>query len=158
MRPLRWSAGQREHWVMKGRVRVRDVDGIVIVLFASRVRLAPDIDAWYAALERAGVRATMCLALGPIRSEGAQRRRTVEVLRRLRLPVTVITDHRFNHGLIRMFGYLGVSMQLYGWRKLDEAARALASRPAKIEEIVGAAQELRRGAQGQSNISGELGS
>ena len=158
MRPLRLLAEEGEHWVMKGSVRLRDVDGIVIVLFASRVRLAPDIDAWYAALERRGVRATMCLAPGPIRTESAQRRQTVEVLRRVEIPATVITDHRFNRGLIRTFGYLGVSMQLYGWAQLDEAARALASRPGKAEEIAKTARVLRREAERRSNISGVLGS
>lgn len=143
---------------MKGAVRVRDVDGIVIVLFASRTRLSPDIEAWYRALEKPGVRATMILAPGALRSEAEQRRQTVEVLRRLGTPVTVITDHRFNRGLIRTFGYLGVAMQLYGWRQLDEAARALASRPSKAEEIAKTARMMGREAQRRAKISGVLGS
>jgi hypothetical protein len=123
-------------------VRVRTVDDVALVFMEANTNLDPGIERWFEALRRPEIRKSLVLAVGPISSEASRRRRTVGVVGEQGIRIVAVSDDRFNHGLVRVFSYFGLSISAFGWDQLEDAARSVAARPELVESIVREARQL----------------
>jgi hypothetical protein len=125
-------------------VRVRSIDDVLIAFFEPEQELnALTAKRWFEAAEAPGIKKSLVLTVGPIVLDPALRRELVATLRRLGMRVVVVSDNRFNLGLIGTMGWLGVAVSAHPWSRLEDAARDVASRPELIAPIVRAARALR---------------
>jgi hypothetical protein len=125
-------------------LRMRTVDDVVLVFVEpERDPVQAELERCYAALEAEGIAKVMLLSVGPMASDPATRRDTVELLERRGIRLVAVTDHRLNRGLLGMLSWLGVTSSAYPWSRLHDAARDVASRPELVAPIVRAARSLR---------------
>jgi hypothetical protein len=125
-------------------LRIRSVDDVVLTFMEpERLPSEADLQRWYAALEHPIVKKALVMSVGPVASDPARRRVTVELFRRRGLRLVAISDHRLNRGLVGLFGWLGVPVTAYSWPQLEDAARDVATQPELVAPIVRAALAMR---------------
>jgi hypothetical protein len=125
-------------------LRIRSVDDVLLTFIEpERLPSEADLQRWYAALEVASVKKAVLMSVGPVASDPARRRRTVELFRRRGIRLVAVSDHRLNRGLVGLFGWLGVPATAYSWPQLEDAARDVAAQPELVTPIVRTALAMR---------------